>query len=340
MQTPYYVFNIQTLLNAYSSLNEAICPDKLFYALKANGEDGILQALNTVDANFEVASIGELNKLIQLGVVADRIICSLPIKTKDMIDTMYQYGIRYFVFDNMAEYYKIAQFAPEAKRVLRIKLSNCIENTIEYGMSIDEFERLIQENGTFASSISGITFYLSKNKTFSRLLQAIDLSEQYLKRLNKGVVFNIGGNYRLPNEVEENYYDKLRRKLNEIREKYNCVVYAEPGRSVVKSSGKLICKVIGYKERSHFVYLDAGHPTGISYCPENIVNLSRNDPTEKIEYSFFDITCSHRLLFSLELPFRICEEDVLSLENFGSYSVCKHSNFHGWSKPETVFFIS
>lgn len=340
MKTPYYEFNLSMVRNAYSILNESISPDKLFYALKANGELEILRALNSIGANYEIASIGEMNKLVRLGVGAERLICSLPIKTKEMIVAMYRYGVRYFVFDNTNEYNKISQYAPDAKRVLRISLSDYIDDTIAFGMQKDDFEQSIQEGSISKEHISGITFYLSHNSSINRFCQALDLSEYYLVRLNKGMILNIGGNFRLPCEAETHYYEKLREKLDEIRNKYNSAIYAEPGRSVVKEAGKLVCKVVGCKDRCHFVYLDAGHPTGISYCPNRITNLSRNEPTQEIEYSFFDITCSHRKLFSLVLPFRICENDILSFHNFGSYSICKHSSFHGWSKPKCVFYDS
>ena len=337
MDTPYYLFDTNIVKQNYDMLKNSLAVDRLFYALKPNSEDRILEVLNTNGANFEIASVGELEKLKRMNVNSERIICSLPVKSDEMIESMYRYGIRYFVFDTEYEYLKLRRLASDAKLILRIDITDIAEKTIEFGMAYENFAEALQKGTLRSEHIDGITFYISKNKDADKIIKALEYSEHFLKHLNKKSILNIGGNYRLPTEVSSDFYERLNRKLSSLKEKYGCILFAEPGRSVVKSAGKLITSVIGVKRDKKYVYIDAGIPTGISYCPNEIVNLTRQEETEPIEYSFFDITCSHRLLFKTRLPFDININDHLEFRNFGSYSICKSSNFHGWETPACYY---
>ena len=297
----------------------------------------ILNALNKINANFEIASIGELEKLIKLGVSSDRIICSLPIKTELTVEEMYKYGIRYFVFDSINEYEKLLKFAPKAKKILRVFLNDLFPDTIEFGMKYTDFLLHIKNQSVNLNYVDGVTFYLSDNKNIDKLCSTLQEVENFLLIIGKNKIVNIGGNYRLSEEVNQDFYNRLTLKLDYLREKYNAIIYAEPGRSVVKKAGSLVCKVIYVNKEKNYVYIDAGVPTGISYKPSFITNLTNIDNEICCEYSFFDTTCSHRKLFETELPFSVDINDVLEFSNFGSYSVCKASSFHGWNMPDVYY---
>lgn len=337
METPYYLFDLKQVQKSYCELKNIMNVDRLFYAIKCNGEDEILKALNKINANFEIASVGELRKLLSLGISVKKIICSLPIKTEEMISEMYALGIRYFVFDNASEYKKIKRYAPNALKILRIYLNDFLPDTIEYGMTFIEFQNLVANHDIESKDIDGLTFYISGNKDVNNVLLALSESEKYYNVIGNNKILNIGGNYRLPEEIDRNYYTKLNEKIESLKSKYKLTVYAEPGRSVVKKAGKLVCKVIYVNYNKKYVYIDAGVPTGISYAPPIIHNLSNDNSSEIRLYTFFDITCSHRVLFSYSISFDINHGDILEFDNFGSYSICKASEFHGWGKPKCYY---
>lgn len=338
MKTPYYKFNLNQVCLNYLDLSEAIDVDKLYYALKPNSEMEILEALNNIQANFEVVSSGEYLKLKKIGVLPERIICSLPIKTTSLIKFLYDEGIRYFVFDNMEEFAKLSQYAPSALKIMRIYINDFVTETIEFGVQMEEFLGWLETNRENIKNIGGITFYICDNYRIEILEKVLDRCEDILNLLGKGKLLNIGGNYRLSSELPENFYLRLNRRISYLKNKYNCTIIAEPGRSIVKSAGKLITSVVHVKEKPNctYVYTDAGIPTGISYAPKIIINNTTEKATPKL-FKFFDITCSHRMLFEIELNYRICTGDILSFENFGSYSIAKSSNFHGWEKPQCQY---
>lgn len=337
MQTPYYEFDLNKVQENLKILHDAVQPDSLFYALKANSEMEILKTLRDCNANFEIASIGEYLKLKKIGVNLSNIICSLPIKTEEMISFLYNEGVRYFVFEDFNEYVKLSRLASKAKKILRVDITHFSQNSIEYGMTEKDLQILLNQGNMSIDNIDGITFYLAKNNDVNTILSVLTYCEKIIDIIGNNKILNIGGNYRLPQEVGADYYEQLQKKLNSIRSKYGYVIYMEPGRSIVKSAGKLVTKIIDIKEDKHQIFLDSGLPTGISYCPNCIINVSETIEIPMKKYDFFDITCSHRLLFSTELSFQTSIGDILEFLNFGSYSICKSSNFHGWETPQCTF---
>lgn len=97
--------------------------------------------------------------------------------------------------------------------------------------------------------INGITFYLSKNKQISVITKVLDYCNEIFEIIGYDEkILNIGGNYRLPEEIEEGYYNALSLRLSMLRKNHNIKVLAEPGRSIVKSAGSLLTTVIDVKK--------------------------------------------------------------------------------------------
>src|SRR6056297_3596458 len=141
IKTPEYIFDSKAIIDSYHHMCECLKSCDVYYALKANSEIEILKVLNSVDAKFEIASEGELKKLINLNVAADRIICSLPVKSTEIIKCVYNYGCRYFVFDCVEELEKIKSYAPDSVKILRIYTNDIVKNNIPFGMDINSFNK-------------------------------------------------------------------------------------------------------------------------------------------------------------------------------------------------------
>lgn len=338
-KTPQYIFDSKIIIDSYNHMCKCLKHCDVYYALKANSEMEILGVLNSVQAKFEIASEGELQKLINLNVSPDRIICSLPIKKEEMIKTLYEYGCKYFVFDCIEELEKIKKNAPESIKILRIYINDIIKNNIPFGMELHDVDRNIQKNSDFKEYIDGITFYLRKNYNYDNLEKVLDKCEEIFKKLENDRVryLNIGGNYRPEMQAEVLFYENLNDRLLSLVDSYNLKLIAEVGRSVVKFSGKLYTRVELIKSRGEYseIFIDAGLPTGISYAPKkiNVVNRVDSNMESSHKYQFYGVTCSHALLFEIELMSKLQLGDILEFEDYGSYSICKHSNFHGWYKP-------
>lgn len=337
--TPSYVFDHFVIEDCWEGLKSDLFFCEVYYALKANSEIPVLATLNNIGANFEVASVGEFDKLVQLGVCAKRIICSLPVKPPAMIKKLYSHGCRYFAFDHYDEFMKLQQLAPLSKKILRISIADIVPNSIPFGADISEVIEWC-DNPNINSDFDGVTFYLRKNYHSENLDKVLDRCEQVLSILGKGEkILNLGGNYRSSTDGEPFFYDRLNLRIQQMKCKHDLKIIAEIGRSVIKYAGRLITEVILVKDKGAFseIFIDAGLPTGISYSPKKITIMGK-DPSENYKhYRFFGPTCCHSLLFELTIPLSIELGDKLILHDFGSYSICKASNFHGMTKPSVVF---
>lgn len=338
--TPYYLFNREKIIGNYQEMCKNLSLCDVYYALKPNAEMQVLETLETQGAKFEIASVEELDKLRSLYVHPSRVICSLPVKSVNMIEMMYLYGCRYFVFDDVKELEKLIKYAPESKKVLRIYIGDVQKSAIGYGMDLSTFKDMCNTSSDFLKQIDGFTFYVSKNKNISTLLAVLDRADLYLSMLEKQeMILNIGGNYRLIGEVDQDYYKLLSEKLSSLGKKYRLTLIAEPGHGIIKSAGFLVTKVVLVKqiENEVYVYIDAGTPTGVLFEPDEITLKKEFVSTsEKICYRFYGITCSHQLLFSKTLNFRIDEGDILEFSDYGSYTVCLSNQFHSWKRPDVI----
>lgn len=339
MTTPFYLFDLAAIQRNYVHICQLLkdC-DKVFYALKANGEQTIINSMKKHAIPFEVSSIGEF----QIAKGETDIICSLPIKSEEMITELYKEGCKYFVFDCWEEYEKLVRLAPNALKIVRINIKDLSPDTIDYGMTEKEFYE--KYNGD-TTKVDGVTFYNIPNLSIVQIMAILERCQRLLYSLTvHRKILNIGGNYRFETDLEPGFYEQLHDKLTSIKNKINgLTVYAEPGRTIVKSAGAIFTKVISIKkmQNKNEVYIDAGIPSGILYPPQKVAlfNTYRIPQPCSIQYDFYATTCSKKLLFSIEISYQIAENDILILEEMGTYSLCKSNHFHGWNLPEVKYVL-
>lgn len=339
MNTPKYVFNKSEIENCYNAIKEKLHNITICYALKANSEIAVLQILKEINADFEVASSEEFDKLLSINVDPNKIICGLPVKPKNMIDHLYSNGCRYFVFDMPEELNKLLIYAPNSKKILRLNINDLIPSSIEFGMPIKEIIYCLNDGRNFAKNIDGISFHISNNIDIDNCQKVIDRVEYLLKMLpGKKMVLNIGGGYRI--YASDDFFLKLNNRLQDLTNNFNLKLVAEPGNTVVNSAGSVFTKVIGVRKRDNNVYdiyIDAGKPTGIKTDEKRIpsfIRLVQDKPVcEERQYRFVDITCMHKPHFSIKLSSIVEDGDIFEFGDMGAYTVCLSSNFHAWKPP-------
>lgn len=335
--TPYYSFDLTKIKKNYRHMCRLLSQcDHVFYALKANGEKTIVQSMESYKVPFEISSLGELNIVKESAGTDFSIICSLPVKSSDMIKEMYNNHCKYFVFDSWNEFYKLNNFAPDALKILRIKITDISETAIDYGMTEKEFYNIFDP---FSMKVDGVTFYNIPNISKKQLSDILKRCSDILAHLRQRPrILNIGGNYRFESDLEPGFYDGLKQILSTLKKDMeDLVVYAEPGRTIVKSAGQIVTKVISVRQQPdvYEIFLDAGIPSGILYPPTRIALLcpAKIPTPHNVTCRFFAVTCSKKLLFEAHMDFLPDENDLLLLEDMGTYSVCKSNHFHGWTLP-------
>ena len=97
---------------------------QVFYSVKTNYENQVLKTLKSLNSNFEIASLGELELMKTHNISAERLIFSNPVKIPEHLEKAYQYGINTFAYDTESELVKIQKYAPNSKVFLRLAIQN------------------------------------------------------------------------------------------------------------------------------------------------------------------------------------------------------------------------
>ena len=77
------------------------------YAVKANPHPTVLKALIEEAVGFEIASIAELDLLVDLGLPAAQIFYSNPVKSRQYLRYAAERGVEWYVLDSVEELRKI-----------------------------------------------------------------------------------------------------------------------------------------------------------------------------------------------------------------------------------------
>src|SRR5258707_3610451 len=94
------------------------------YAVKANPDPRVLKLMLEESAGFEIASIAELDLLLELGVSAADVFYSNPVKSRDQIAYAASKGVQWYVIDSVEELRKIQSIKADARLYLRIDTPN------------------------------------------------------------------------------------------------------------------------------------------------------------------------------------------------------------------------
>ena len=118
--TPFLVIDTATINRQYDEMIEAFPYANVYYAVKANPAPEVLTMLRDKGANFDIASIYELDKVLGHGVTPDRISFGNTIKKSRDIRSFYEKGVRMYATDSEADLRNIAKAAPGSRIYVRI----------------------------------------------------------------------------------------------------------------------------------------------------------------------------------------------------------------------------
>lgn len=119
-KTPFLLFDLSVVEKKFLEMKAALKGADIYYAVKANSHPRILSLLAKLGCNFDVASKGEIEKLLALGISGKRMSFGNTIKKEEDIAFAYKNGIRLFAVDSEMEIEKVAISAPGSRIFVRI----------------------------------------------------------------------------------------------------------------------------------------------------------------------------------------------------------------------------
>jgi diaminopimelate decarboxylase len=137
--TPSFVFSEKQLINQYETLkqtfeSELSNPFDIAFSIKSNPFHEIVKVLISKKALFEVTSIGEMKRILDLGGKPDKIIYTNIVKPTKTISFAMKVDIQYFAIDSYSDMKRIENVSKNLNRTTKvlIRLNPLIEleNTI------------------------------------------------------------------------------------------------------------------------------------------------------------------------------------------------------------------
>lgn len=349
---PFLVMDSNTIKRKYYELVKLFPGFKIYYAVKANDNQGVLNVLAGIGANFEVASISEVAKLIEIGVGGNRMISSNPIKPIEFLEVCRQVGINYLCVDSKEEIDKIKFTFPQAKIYLRLEIDNPESSwplSGKFGLLEDEAEEIISYAVRKKMNLVGLTFHAgSQNNSVISLINALKISKRVFDIAKKYRVemklLNIGGgfpiDYTEKSRKLEEFSKALYETLSIFRDYSDLILQMEPGRRVVGEAGIMVSKVIGkaYRNGENWLYLDVGVFNGLMETVGGINYIFKTNSRRKEKiWNIGGPSCDSMdiLAKNVKLP----EPDIGDLVyilSAGAYTTVYAASFNGYKTPHVI----
>ncbi|MBC3410451.1 MULTISPECIES: type III PLP-dependent enzyme [Pseudomonas] len=281
-ETPFVLIDTQMISKAYDDLRAGFEFAKVYYAVKANPAVEIIDLLKDKGSNFDIASIYELDKVMNQGVSADRISYGNTIKKSKDIRYFYEKGVRLYATDSEADLRNIAKAAPGSKVYVRILTEGSTTAdwplSRKFGCQTDMAMDLLILARDLGLVPYGISFHVgSQQRDISVWDAAIAKVKVIFERLKEedGIVLkliNMGGgfpaNYITRTNSLETYAEEIIRFLKEDFGDDLPEIILEPGRSLIANAGILVSEVVLVARKSRtaverWVYTDVGKFSGL-----------------------------------------------------------------------------
>ncbi|MFN3282760.1 MAG: type III PLP-dependent enzyme [Pseudothermotoga sp.] len=358
LETPFLLIDLDIVEENYKKLSKAIPGCKIFYAIKANSHPRIIERLRDLGSNFDVASIGEIRKLVSLGITPDRMIFANPIKREKDIAAAYDLGLDLFAADSVMELDKIAENAPGSQVVIRVAVENTHSDwplSRKFGVDMLVAVDLIAYAQKLRLIPVGVSFHVGSQNydphSWSNAIERVAKIFYWADR-NFGInlkILDIGGGIPVkhvkPIPTVEEIGHIVMQSINEyLYGVRGLQVFAEPGRSMVGNSAILVSKVLLRCQRGseEWVYIDAGVFHGLMETIENFryeIQVDGKESDQKIPFVLAGPTCDSvdKVYDDAMLPYNVTLDDVVYFINAGAYTVEYGTNFNGIPSPKVYF---
>jgi ornithine decarboxylase len=348
-------------------LDNAIVRDKLrrfraamprvhpHYAVKANPDRRVVKALAQEGCSFEIASIAELDMLLELGVDPATVLFSNPVKARESIAYAAARGVVWYVVDSVDELRRVHEIRADAKTYLRVATPNIGSDwplSGKFGAGAGEAREIIQTAAKLGADLAGVTFHAgSQCRNPENWRVGIERARMAFDAMTKAGLrprmLDIGGGFPVRHVKPIPAIEVIGAVVNEALQAFGpeVQVVAEPGRYLVSDAGYFVCRVIGIATRGgkRWMHWDAGLFGGIIETTEGLKYKIRSDRSgPDTPWHVAGPTCDSVdvILRDEPLPSDLQEGDFIYLRNAGAYTTAYASQFNGFPLPEARVFES
>ncbi|XP_015113581.1 ornithine decarboxylase [Diachasma alloeum] len=356
----FYVLDIGDIVKKHQIWKEKMPRVEPYYAVKCNDSLIVLEVLASLGIGFDCASKVEINKVLEVGVDASKIIFANPAKPASHIRHAAAVGVDTMTVDNESELHKIKKLHPAAKIVIRIRcdaeVAQC-QLGMKFGCDpIYEAPTLLRLAMILNLDVVGVSFHVGSGcqdpPVFRRAIgHARTLFEMAKEIGYKPYLLDLGGGY--PGDKGTcigKIADVVNSALSEYFPNDDVHIIAEPGRFYVASAFTLATSI--HSKRS--VRTDKMSPNSVThnmyyindgvygsfncllYDHQHVTPIPLKSGCGKmIPSSIWGPTCDgldqvveNMLMHEMELG------DWIIFENMGAYTLPVASPFNGFPIPK------
>lgn len=362
-ETPFLVVLLDRVRRKYEEFRANFPSAKIYYAVKANPGIEVLASLRDLGSHFDIASIYELDRVLDLGVSADRMSFGNTIKKARHIREAHEKGVRLFTSDCEMDVRNLAREAPGSRVFFRL-LMDAVSSDSDWPLS-RKFgcqPRMSTDLMLLAADLGlepyGVSFHVGSQQreipawdaAIGQVHALFDWMEKEHFRLK---AINMGGGFPADYLVKTNplsvYAEEIYRYLGQYFGKSVPQIYLEPGRGLVGEAGVLVSEIVTIAKKSktdlkRWIYTDVGIFNGLmETLGESIkypVYTEKNGETGDVILAgptcdSLDIMYEH---FKYQLPLSLESGDRLYWLSTGAYTTSYSAiEFNGFPPLKTYY---
>ncbi|CAI2330659.1 Diaminopimelate decarboxylase [Vibrio parahaemolyticus] len=362
--TPLYVYSRATLERHWKAFDSAVGqhPHLVCYAVKANSNLGVLNALARLGSGFDIVSGGELERVIAAGGDAKKVVFSGVGKTPAEMKRALELGIKCFNVESEPELERLNKVAGELGVIAPISLrinpdvdakthpyiSTGLRDN-KFGIAFDCAPEVYQ----FAQSlpnlnVQGIDCHIGSQLTSidpfidatDRLLALIDdLKAQGINIRHLDVGGGLGVVYR--DELPPQPSDYAKALLGRLENHQDLELIFEPGRAIAANAGILLTRVefLKHTEHKNFAIIDAAMNDlmrpALYQAWQDIVPVSPRNG-EPQTYDLVGPICETGDFLGKDRALVLQEGDLLAVRSAGAYGFVMSSNYNTRTRAAEV----
>ena len=361
--TPCMVLDVDRVEENFRTLRDALPLARIYYAVKANPAQQVLERLVGLSSHFDAASIEEVEACLDAGALPGAISFGNTIKKVSAIRRAYDVGVSMFAFDSREELEKLARHAPGARVYCRILVENEGANwplSRKFGTTIESAKELMLEAGELGLDPYGLSFHVGSQQTTTRAYElAIGKVAMLFTDLTEAGVnlrmMNLGGGFptRYRDDVPEidQFGNAIMRAMTEHFGNNLPEMVIEPGRFVVGDAGVVQAEVVLVSRRDkndpvRWVYLDIGRFGGLAETEGESIKYRITTPHDGMATGPVAIagpTCDGADIMyeksNYRLPLALTSGDRVELLSTGAYvSTYCSTRFNGFA-PLAEYYL-
>lgn len=362
--TPLYVYSRATLERHWNAFDSAVGqhPHLVCYAVKANSNLGVLNALARLGSGFDIVSGGELERVIAAGGDAKKVVFSGVGKTPAEMKRALELGIKCFNVESEPELERLNKVAGELGVVAPISLrinpdvdakthpyiSTGLRDN-KFGIAFDRAPAVYK----FAQSlpnlnVQGIDCHIGSQLTeiepfidaTDRLLALIDdLKSQGINIRHLDVGGGLGVVYR--DELPPQPSDYAKALLGRLENHQDLELIFEPGRAIAANAGILLTRVefLKHTEHKNFAIIDAAMNDlmrpALYQAWQDIVPVAPREG-EAQTYDLVGPICETGDFLGKDRALVLQEGDLLAVRSAGAYGFVMSSNYNTRTRAAEV----